>query len=114
MPNAEAWEETRKKYDIPVTETYPSADARCAYFDGEGKTENFCLVTINHRADWDYEFTLALLVHEAVHCFQFLCMTIGEREPSIEFEAYTIQDISTFLFNAFKETRGGTEKEATD
>jgi len=38
-----------------------------------------------------------LLVHEAVHIFQIHCQDIGESEPSMEFEAYSIQSISQQL-----------------
>jgi hypothetical protein len=42
-----------------------------------------------------------MLVHEAVHVWQFHCENIGEREPSIEFEAYSIQAVSQFLMEAY-------------
>lgn len=39
-----------------------------------------------------------ILVHEAVHVWQQHCSEIGERNPSVEFEAYSIQAIFTVLF----------------
>lgn len=39
----------------------------------------------------------SMLVHEAVHVFQEYCNQIGEKEPSSEFEAYSIQSISQAL-----------------
>ncbi len=44
-----------------------------------------------------------LLVHEAVHVWQNYCRSIGEREPSSEFEAYSIQRISQQLIESFKD-----------
>lgn len=43
----------------------------------------------------------ALLVHEAVHIWQEYCDDIGERKPSAEFEAYTIQAISQALMYSY-------------
>lgn len=44
----------------------------------------------------------ATLVHEAVHVFQRLCDSIGEREPSREFEAYSIERISEQLMREYR------------
>ena len=43
----------------------------------------------------------ALLVHEAVHVWQAFCEDIGEKSPSDEFEAYSIQSISYELMTAY-------------
>lgn len=47
------------------------------------------------------KYTLAelcgLMAHEAVHIFQELCAVRGEKEPSKEFQAYTIQHITQQL-----------------
>lgn len=50
-----------------------------------------------------------LLVHEAVHIFQRHCRDIGERSPSSEFEAYSIQQISQNLMAAFVQQTGGSK-----
>ena len=42
-----------------------------------------------------------VLVHEAVHVFQRLCDSIGEDEPSREFEAYSIGNIAERLMREF-------------
>jgi hypothetical protein len=44
-----------------------------------------------------------LLVHEAVHIWQRICEDIGERRPSTEFEAYSIQFLSQELMHAYNE-----------
>lgn len=43
------------------------------------------------------------LVHEAVHVWQTWSRHIGEREPSDEFEAYSIEAISRRLMQAYAE-----------
>lgn len=45
--------------------------------------------------------TAAMLVHEAVHIKQRYMRSIGEKEPSAEFEAYVVQWISQQLFLEF-------------
>lgn len=42
-----------------------------------------------------------LLVHEAVHIWQQFCERVGESNPSCEFEAYSIQQISQQLMHEF-------------
>lgn len=45
----------------------------------------------------------AMLVHEAVHLWQFIRQHIGEKAPSDEFEAYSVQTISQRLMEAYEE-----------
>lgn len=43
---------------------------------------------------------VGLAIHESVHAFQNLCESIGEENPSSEFEAYYTQSISEFVIRA--------------
>jgi hypothetical protein len=43
-----------------------------------------------------------LLLHEAVHVWQIVKRRMGEREPSVEFEAYSIQSIAQDLFEMYE------------
>lgn len=43
-----------------------------------------------------------LLVHEAVHIWQWFREGLNEKSPSIEFEAYSIQAISVQLMHLYK------------
>ncbi len=45
----------------------------------------------------------ALLCHEAVHIFQEDCRLIGEKTPSDEFQAYSIQSLTQNLLYAYAE-----------
>lgn len=47
----------------------------------------------------------ALLVHEAVHVWQAVRKHIGEKEPSSEFEAYSVQNIAYSLMAAYDNTK---------
>jgi hypothetical protein len=47
----------------------------------------------------------ALLVHEAVHIWQAIKDYLGERDPSKEFEAYSVQRIAQSLMFAYEELR---------
>lgn len=46
----------------------------------------------------------ALLLHEAVHIYQELKTLMNEKNPSIEFEAFSIQRIAQDLFHLFNES----------
>lgn len=45
-----------------------------------------------------------LLLHEAVHVWQKIKKLMGEKEPSSEFEAYSIQAIAQDLFKMYEES----------
>jgi hypothetical protein len=54
----------------------------------------------------------SLLVHEAEHLWRFIKKAIGERKPSAEFEAYSIQSISLNLMDAYDEAVAKQSKES--
>ncbi|MDC4872598.1 hypothetical protein OHW09_01690 [Acinetobacter baumannii] len=57
-----------------------------------------------------------LLLHEAVHVWQIVKRRMGESEPSVEFEAYSIQAIAQDLFEMYEESevKHGMEGEKAD
>lgn len=65
-----------------------------------------CVVSIKPEvfAEMDPIDQASVLVHEGVHVFQNHCEDIGERNPSSEFEAYSIQRISQQLMLAYRKT----------
>ena len=69
--------------------------------------ERACVVCLRVE-DGDDPITVAgSLVHEAVHIFQALCESIGESEPSKEFQAYSIERISERLMREYvRQTKG--------
>ena len=79
----------------------PGAHATCHHLNN-GDNELACVVCIR-PLDMDPIAVCALLTHEAVHVFQEWCITRGERDPSREFEAYSIQGIAQSLMTAYRE-----------
>ena len=77
---------------------FPKGGAQAQFIYSDGELTD-CIVCLNERDD-PIE-NAVLLVHEAVHIWQRFCKEIGEKEPSSEFEAYTIQNITHRLFHAY-------------
>lgn len=63
--------------------------------------KRLAIVCMSGWEDRDPICIAGLLVHEAVHVWQSFCEDIGERTPSIEFEAYSIQWIAQQLMWEF-------------
>lgn len=59
------------------------------------------VVSISVEKGRDPNSIVGLLVHEAVHVWQYFKEFIGEDMPSKEFEAYAIQNISQELIQAY-------------
>lgn len=68
-----------------------------------------CIVCIGEQNDVEGIDTASLLVHEAVHVFQRFAESIGEHNPSKEFEAYGIQKISYRLMEEYKRKIHGSK-----
>lgn len=69
-----------------------------------GNGGHICVVCIADCSKKEGPQIAAMLVHEAVHVWQYHCRRIGEHSPSTEFEAYSIQAISQRLMYAFAKT----------
>lgn len=82
------------------------ADASVHFFDNEdGKRA--AIVCIRDFEDKDPEAVYALIVHEAVHIWQEIREHYGEKAPSSEFEAYSIQSLTLNLLTEFnRQTKG--------
>lgn len=93
-----------KRCDIPIAKQglwiNDGADATCSEFM-VNKRRCF-IVSIRIVADQPGINVAALLVHEAVHLWQHFCESIGETNPSNEFEAYSIQRISQQLMYEYQ------------
>lgn len=93
-----------------VDEAYPETDGRCTTFTKNGKTR--ILVTVREGAERDHlpVEIAGIIVHEAAHVWQEVRLAMGEKSPSIEFEAYAMQAIFQELYSAFQSTRGRKRK----
>lgn len=70
------------------------------YFEkGDGK--QCAIVTIQPGRDKTGVQIAALLVHEAAHIWRAIREDMNEKEPSAEFEAYSLQAISQELMQAY-------------
>ena len=61
------------------------------------------VVQINNRKKTKPDWINAIIIHESVHVWQEIREMMYEKEPSSEFEAYSIQKISLDLMSEFEE-----------
>ena len=61
------------------------------------------VVLLDKKANVTDSEKVALLVHESVHVWQEIRNRMGEKEPSSEFEAYSVQSIFLGLLGLYQE-----------
>ncbi|EXE24686.1 hypothetical protein K004_3842 [Acinetobacter baumannii 16553_8] len=76
----------------------------------------YAVVQLGDTSERNQIEVYGLLLHEAVHVWQKIKKLMGEREPSSEFEAYSIQAIAQDLFKMYEESeeKHGMEGEKAD
>lgn len=84
-----------------------TAQARLNYYKHAGKTIAFVCCNMTKLKDYDGIQVAALLVHEASHVFDFWCKDVGERRPSAELKAYSLQAISQALMYSWADQNNG-------
>ena len=106
-PSEKAWHHQMKAMGI-VGEPYPTTDGRATIFT---KRNTVALVTLRDGAEKERTMIeiIGIFVHEATHIWQEIRLVIGEKEPSPEFEAYSMQAIVQELLAAFERSRGFPE-----
>lgn len=105
-PSEKAWTAQTKRLGC-ASQPYPATDGRVTTFEKRGSNP-IHLVTVNERASrQDDVHVIGLLAHEAMHVWQFVCEAIGERQPSLEFEAYTVQHLVQSLVAAYRDSGRG-------
>lgn len=91
----------RKEWPSFLATNHSSATVH--FFERNGDIDFCAIVCIGDTSKVELEQVYAMLVHEAVHIWQAVRDNIGERHPSQEFEAYSIQAISQRLMFSYKE-----------
>jgi hypothetical protein len=103
-PDETAWKRETKRLGVPHLK-YPTADAMCHHLEATTDQGRCTIVTVGHMKR-PAANVVTLLVHEAMHVWREMRDTIGEKEPSSEFEAYSVQNIAFNLIQAYEQTRG--------
>ncbi|WP_312057039.1 hypothetical protein [Acinetobacter courvalinii] len=96
--------------DMQESDQFLSIEGAAAQVDyyQEG---TYAVVQLGDTSGRDVIEVYGLLLHEAVHVWQRVKTLMGEREPSSEFEAYSIQAIAQDLFEMYEasEVKDGME-----
>lgn len=89
--------------DMNKVDTFLSVEGAAAqvdfYSDGA-----YAVVQLGDTSERKLIEIYGLLLHEAVHVWQKVKKLMGEKEPSSEFEAYSIQAIAQDLFKMYEES----------
>lgn len=112
-PSEAAWKREMRKMKTKG-EPYPETAGNVTTFTMEDKT--CCIVTLGQAAEAAGRTRVeiaGLLVHEATHVWQEVRKVMNDPgQPSIEFEAYSIQAIFQGLYQAWLDTRAPEELKA--
>lgn len=81
-----------------VSFAYSQATCRRFEHSARGRAAIVCMPVKRRR---NPSSTVGILIHEAVHIWQWARDYIGEQAPSSEFEAYAVEQISTELIREY-------------
>ena len=99
----------RLKIDERFNFVIPGYDATTQFFRSEGNNDIAMVYFFNYREHKSI-MNYAMIVHEAVHIWQRTRELIQEKNPSHEFEAYSIQMITQELMIEFDRQTKGKKK----
>ena len=91
-----------KKEESPDFVLNWHSDATAHYFENAKTKQVSCVVCLRNFEGRDKVEIIGLLTHEAVHIWQQIKLYLGEKEPSAEFEAYSIQHLVMQLVSEFE------------
>jgi hypothetical protein len=99
-----------KRLKIPLSECSPwipnGHDGKMWEFNKvKGCHDRCCIVCIRAKKKNSPGEIVGLIVHESIHVWQAIKELIGERYPSPEFEAYSIQSIAQRLILVYKKDK---------
>lgn len=108
VPNKIAWDKFMKT--AGRDDPYDCIAGQCNYFPNEKGGSSVILICINNYEKRFSKLTIqGYIAHEVVHAFDHLCEYIGEKSPSKEFKAYTIQGWFLEACQAYDELVGFNE-----
>lgn len=80
------------------------ANATTHFFETNG-AGRCAIVTLGNTKGRSKPQIFAMLTHEAVHIWQEVRESLGEKFPSSEFEAYSVQTLSQRLMEAYERSK---------
>jgi hypothetical protein len=101
-PDKKAWNKEMKRLSLS-DHPYPTSAGCTTLLKNKKDGKPVAIVTVLKRQPHQI---IELLVHEAMHVWRDIRESIGEKEPSSEFEAYAMQNIISCLMDAYLQTRG--------
>jgi len=110
VTNEQAFRQELKRLKVPEKD-WPDymgsnhADAT-AHFLEKADGSSISLVCLREKKKVDRVQVLGVLIHEAVHVWQYVRRYLGESAPSDEFEAYAVQKIAQGLIAAYVNQTG--------
>lgn len=102
--NEKQWKAIIKSLGWPTDEVGWCADRAGTVSRAESDTNELALLVQINMAQTD-ENLLRTCVHESVHVWQAYKEYIHEREPSKEFEAYSVEGIFKIIYRAVSDER---------
>lgn len=82
------------------------------FFENREDCSVAAVVCIRDMDKYSYAEVASLICHEAVHVWQAIRETLGEKNPSSEFEAYSIQNITQTLLYEYDRLSGKQPKKS--
>lgn len=106
-PDEAAWKRLLRSFNHPTPVPYPVSAGACSIFDHSPGGKSSSVVTIAQDVDkrCTKQEIVGLIVHEATHVYQHMLESMGEKNPSTEFEAYSMQGITQSLLSAYEASR---------
>lgn len=107
-PSKKAWDREMKR--LGIKDEYPHPDGaggRMHDFEhSDGAHAVLITICEKQAKEADLVTLIGIMTHEATHVWQTMLDYMGEKDPSPEFEAYSMQFIIMELLTAYDETRG--------
>jgi len=95
------WKKVCKAHKVKDAPNWIGEGANASTHRIQWKNKTLLIVCIRKPCKHSVHAIHALLVHEAVHMWQYIKEDLGETQPSPEMEAYAVQNLSFNLMEAY-------------